>query len=68
MSVIRLQCPDCGTDFIDARPELEHGDEVTCPNCHRPHAVSTGAAIAGRVETAADIPVRKPAGDPDPAD
>ena len=60
MSVIRLHCERCGTDFIDARPDLRHGDDVTCPACRAPHTVTTGDAIAGRIETAADIPVRKP--------
>ena len=63
MSVIRLHCPRCGADFVDARPELRHGDDVSCPACRLPRTVSTGDAIAGRIETAADIPVRKPSDD-----
>ena len=58
MSVIRLHCQRCGTDFIDARPELRHGEDVTCPSCRAPNTVTTGDAIAGRIEAAADIPVR----------
>jgi uncharacterized Zn finger protein (UPF0148 family) len=65
MSVIRLHCPRCGADFIDARPELRHGDDVTCPACRAPNTVSTGDAIAGRIETVADIPVRKTSADDD---
>jgi len=60
MSVIRLSCPRCGADFVDARPELRHGDDATCPACKVPSTISTGDAISGRIETAADIPVRKP--------
>ncbi len=34
MSVVRLHCTHCGTDFIDARPELRSDDIVMCPSCH----------------------------------
>lgn len=59
MSVIRLHCSRCGADYIDARPDMRHGDDVTCPACNAPHSVSTAEAIAGRIDTVSDIPVRK---------
>lgn len=34
MSVVRLHCTHCGTDFVDARPELRSDDIVMCPACH----------------------------------
>ena len=58
MSVTRLHCPRCGTDFIDARVELRQGDDVMCPACHALKTVTAGETIDGRVETPADIPVR----------
>ncbi len=63
MSVTRLHCPHCGVDFVDARAELRRGDDVMCPACHAVNAVSADDAIAGRVETAEDIPVRHRAED-----
>lgn len=59
MSVIRLHCARCGVDFVDARPDMRHGDDASCPACRFPHTVTTAETIAGRIETSADIPVRK---------
>lgn len=59
MSVIRLHCPHCGTDFIDARPELREGDDIVCPACHTRKTVTAGETLEGRAETALDVPERQ---------
>jgi len=37
MSITKIHCAGCGTEFVDARNDVRAGDAAICPHCGAHH-------------------------------
>jgi len=42
MSITRIHCAGCGTEFVDARNDVRAGDAAICPHCGAHHVFKVG--------------------------
>ncbi len=41
--MVKIHCPRCTHDFIDARDEMADGDQAICPHCGARHVFRCAA-------------------------